>query len=172
LTAAPLFDVALDKTPIQSRFALILSGFLLGGIPIVLPYMANLKGFGEILANVRELSPEARRILAVGDSGTYARLGQNDDLGHAVGLGNWKLACPLFHQYPFLPKAILDDALNCASKTPVLILAASLRQETVFQWNESFSMTQWNDFVSRAESLAKEFDCDSASGLRVCKRRP
>jgi hypothetical protein len=109
------------------------------------------------------LPPEARQVLAVGDSGTYARLGQNDDLGHAIGLRNWHLACPRFHQYPFLPKELLDEVRDCASKTPVLILSAALKTRDT-------GPAEWNEFVTDIESLVKSYHCDDVSGVRVCRR--
>jgi hypothetical protein len=47
-------------------------------------YLSSIKNFRSTLAQMSTLPPEARQVLAVGDSGTYARLGQNDDLGHAI----------------------------------------------------------------------------------------
>jgi hypothetical protein len=112
---------------------------------------------------MRSLSPAAERLLALGDSGAYARVGISDDLGHAIGLKGWQLACPRFHQYPFLPKEVLDGVRDCASKAPVLILAAS------FTAKEQ-APPQWNEFVGEIENLVSGYRCDAATGLRICRR--
>jgi hypothetical protein len=103
-------------------------------------------------------------LLAYGSGSTYARLGQNDDQGHAVGLGKWKLSCPRFHQYRFESATILNNVLKCASTAPVLIIANSIVPEP-----ESNSPT-WNDFVAGVEQIAKGYSCDASSGLRICVR--
>ena len=163
VAVAPLFELAARKAPVLTLLTVILCACILGGPVTMNRYLSSIKNFRSTLAQMSTLPPEARQVLAVGDSGTYARLGQNDDLGHAIGLRNWHLACPRFHQYPFLPKELLDEVRDCASKTPVLILSAALKTRDT-------GPAEWNEFVTDIESLVKSYHCDDVSGVRVCRR--
>jgi len=163
VAVAPLFELAARKAPVLTLLTVILCACILGGPVTMNRYLSSIKNFRSTLAQMSTLPPEARQVLAVGDSGTYARLGQNDDLGHAIGLRNWHLACPRFHQYPFLPKELLDEVRDCASKTPVLILSAALKARDT-------GPAEWNEFVTDIESLVKSYHCDDVSGVRVCRR--
>ena len=117
----------------------------------------------DLMKTLGALAPEARKVLAVGSTGTYARFGENDDQGSAVGLAKWRLLCPRFHQYPFQPASILDESLKCAENAQVLIVS------------ESFGSTPksptWNEFVAGAQRLLQNYSCDSPSGARACTRR-
>jgi hypothetical protein len=115
-------ELAARRAPVLTLLTVIVCDCVLGGPVTLNRYLSSIKNVRSTLAQMSTLPPEARQVLAVGDSGTYARLGQNDDLGHAIGLRNWHLACPRFHQYPFLPKELLDEVRDCASKATVLIL--------------------------------------------------
>ena len=124
-----------------------------------------MSAFHSSYAALGELSPAAHRVLSIGGSGTYARLGTNDDSGAAVGLSNWRLACPRFHQYPFQSATLLNEVFKCSSSAPVLIIAESLAPRT--------GWPSWNEFVVKVEDLAAhEYSCDANSGLRVCTRNP
>lgn len=67
----------------------------------------------------------ASAILASRPPGSYARVGDNDDDFHAVGLSSWRLGCPRFHQYYFQPKAVLDETLACLPRVDAIIVAPS-----------------------------------------------
>jgi hypothetical protein len=138
-------------------------GYLFGGAPGPAAYTQSFAGAYASYAGLSELSPEARRLLSIGTSGTYARFGTNDGQGHALGLRRWKLACPRFHQYYFEPPALLNRVFECASTAPVLIISMH------FEPNTSPS---WNEFVARVEGLlAEKYSCDASTGLRICRRR-
>jgi hypothetical protein len=116
------------------------------------------------ISRLGSLSPAAQRVLAVGVSGSYARLGgNNDDQGHAFGLENWTLVCPRFHQYPFESEQILDKVLACASSAPTLVVAEDLAS--------SEGSPIWNRFVRNVEDLlSSSYSCDAKTGLRICRR--
>ncbi len=117
------------------------------------------------MSALQSQSPETQRLLALGQSGSYARLGTNDDGGHAAGLRHWKLQCPKFHQYAFQPDRVLNETFACASTSPVLLIANSFQTED--------GRPAWNEYVAKVEHLlSTSYDCDASSGLRVCKRRP
>lgn len=158
-----LLDAAADRARLPTLGLVVLTGYVLAGAPGPTEYIRSLNEAGVSYSGLSELSPEARRLLAIGSSGTYARFGTNDDLGHALGLRRWKLACPRFHQYYFEPAAVLNRVFKCASMAPFLIISANFEPNT---------LSSWNDFVARVEYLLTErYSCDARSGLRVCRRR-
>ena len=143
-------------------------------------YVTSVASFHQSYAALGELSPEAQRLLTIAGSGTYARFGLNDDMGHAIGLRHWKLACPRFHQYTFELAALLNEAFECASKAPVLVISANLKplsDAALSAWAVSARLSpdawlSWNEFVARVEHLSESYSCDASSGLRVCRRPP
>jgi hypothetical protein len=162
LSLISLLDTSLKIARLRTLGLIFLIGLLMAGPLTVRGYVSAVHHFREAYAELNELSPETRRLLAIGSSGTYARFGQSDDDGHAVGLGNWKLACARFHQYPFESATLLNEVFECASTAPVLIISAGLAPEP--DW------PSWNEFVARVEHLAENYSCDASSGLRVCTR--
>jgi hypothetical protein len=165
LGLAPLFALVEGKARFLTLLMIVLCAAMLGGSLSLSRYVRSVRDFRSSLAQIRSLPPETQRLLESGDSGVYARLGGNDDLGHAIGLKGWHLACPRFHQYPFLPKEVLDGVRDCARKVPVLILAAS------FKAKEQAS-PQWNEFVAEIERMVSGYRCDADTGLRVCHSIP
>ena len=78
------------------------------------------------ISKLSSLSPEARALLALGKTGNYARIGTNDDYGHAYGLRDWKLVCRVYQIYPIYPKAMekyLKETLNCLPDATVIIVS-------------------------------------------------
>lgn len=126
-------------------------------------YVNSVLSAPQSLRALREVPPETQAILSVGQHGTYARVGQNDDRGHAYGLGNWKLACPRFHQYPFDSPQALEDVVQCLPKASVILVSPSavpVEDNTV-----------WNAYLERVETLLRtSFSCAEWSGERICKR--
>ena len=160
-------DFAFDRS-VFSAFALSLCmAYFLGGAFPLRAHFAAVAEFRQNYAELKALPPETARLLAVAQSGTYARIGQYDDRGHAIGLDNWRLLCSRFHQADFEPKASLQRTFDCASKAPVLLIGND------FMAAEGQPVRpQWREFVDRVESmLASEYSCDAPSGMRVCVRR-
>jgi hypothetical protein len=61
-------------------------------------------------------------------------------------------------------------AQGCAARRPRLRLNGS-SIDSIREPRAWPSYADWNDFVSKAELLAKGYACDSRDGLRICKRR-
>jgi hypothetical protein len=97
---------------------------------------------------------------------TYARLGQNDERGHARGLRSWSLACPRFHVYSFQSAEVWEETARCALDAPVLILGWT------FSTGGWWQSAEWDRFVTSTEvEIARLFDCREKNGVRVCTRR-
>lgn len=169
LALAPIFDLAVTVPHARlSTIAVVaLAGYFLGGSIGPGQLARAFFKFPQTYASLIELSPETKRMLAMSSAGSYARLGANDDTGHAIGLRQWKLVCARFAQYPFEPAELLFPALECASKAPFLLVSASFAPS-----DGPYTNPAWNEFVARGERmLAEEYTCDAKTGLRVCKRR-
>ena len=147
--------------PVVAAFLLALTLLLCRPLAVV----ESWQRLPEVWAEHDRQPPEAQQLRGLGAGGEYARLGQNDDDGHAAGLpASWELSCPRFHQYPFESEEVLDDVLDCAAEAPVVLVSGTLVPER--------GWPQWNQYVSEAEQLlAEEFDCRGASDVRVCTRR-
>ena len=165
ISLSSLLDASVEVARLRTLGLIFLIGLMMSGTLTLKEDFGAVRSFREAYAALDEVSPETRRLLAIGSSGTYARLGQNDDDRHAVGLSNWKLACPKFHQYPFFSAAVLNEVFECASTVPVLIVSAEIAPEP--------DRPSWNEFVANVENLlAHNYSCDANSGLRVCTRFP
>jgi hypothetical protein len=165
---ARFFDNLMRRAFVPAVVASLCLAFILAGIPSSRGYLSDLANFFSRYARLQGLSPEAARLLSVSTSGTYARLGRNDEMGHAVGLRHWTLACPRFHQYPFESEAILNETFECASRSPTLLIGANLGTAE----GGAYNWPAWKHYVSRIEELlSTHYTCDASSGLRVCVRR-
>lgn len=143
--------------------AFVCLAILLSGPVLPLQYVNSVLSAPQALRDLREVPPETQAILSVGQHGTYARVGQNDDRGHAYGLGNWKLACPRFHQYPFDPAQALEDVAGCLPKASVVVVSPSAVPVV--------GNTVWNAYLERVETLLRtNYSCTEWSGERICKR--
>ena len=168
LCLAPLFELTFMRARILTLCLMTTAAILLSGATrsTFFLYVKAFKDMPESIVALRELSPETQRLLASGPPGTYARIGMDDDQGHAFGLGEWQLACPKFHQYCFQPSAVLNETANCISTVPTLIVADSIRPVEVCRpWPD------WDEFVARLQRLlAADYTCDANEGLRICQR--
>jgi hypothetical protein len=158
-----LLGASLYGNSIPTLLLVVSVSLLLGGTTDLAPYTNDPVEMVRLEVSLLDAPPtESRRLLAIGTSGSYARLGQNDDEGHAIGLSNWKLACPEFNQYPFEPAQNLNKVLDCVRSVPTLIVARSLAEEP--------GRPIWNDFVADVEDLLRSsYHCDAATGLRICQ---
>jgi hypothetical protein len=109
-----------------------------------------------------DLSPATVDLLATGPAGSYARVGLNDELGHAYGLRDWTLACPKFHQYEYDPLRTYQSVEDCIPTAPWLIVGSSLAPKDGYP--------QWNAYVAAVEAIiAKDFTCQSRDWGRLCR---
>jgi hypothetical protein len=163
LCLAPLFDIIRNQSIFLTLSLLIMVALLLGGAGPI-RYGSAFKNLPASVAALRTLSPETQRLLVSGPAGIYARLGGNDDRGHAFGVGQWRLACARFHQYEFQSAEILTNTLECVSTVPTLIVGES------FEAGRD-TWPAWREFVAKAEDLlATDYLCDANGGLRICQR--
>lgn len=115
------------------------------------------------LQSLGSLSTEAQAVLSVGERGTYARVGQNDDRGHAYGLANWELVCPRFHQYPFDSAQTLRDVSVCLPSAEVIVVSPTAAQISGYEL--------WNAYVERVEAMLRvHYSCTSWEDERICVR--
>jgi len=152
------------KIPLPMRLAAVigLSWILSGGAS---PARYS-EAAGRLAGNWRSLSATPQDAMAIMNSSepsTYARLGKNDDNGHAIGLAKWKLGCARFHQYPFDPRETLKNALDCAAHVDTILVTPSFAPEP--------DQPDWNRFVADGEKfLSSSFHCQYQKALRVCRR--
>ena len=170
------------RSTLVAAGAMTLCAVLLSGTLDPRTYLGNPLDFGRKLATLRTLSPETVALL--GATGrvpvAYARIGQNDDRGHAFGLAGYRLACPEFHQYASLPPDRLRWTLDCAAGTPYLIVAESVRPwPAEVDWlpahaNRALMKKTWDAYVEDVEAvLARDYACRTIEGsaARICRRR-
>lgn len=123
----------------------------------------SISSSAQVLASLGSESPEARALLSVGEQGTYARVGQNDDDGHAYGLSGWDLACPKFHQYPFDSVQTLRDVAACIPGAPVIIVSATAAPIA--------GNADWNSYIASVEgTLSADYSCTQWDDKRICVR--
>jgi hypothetical protein len=137
--------------------AVLLSGANLG------VYATSAHDARGALAALGAVPDEAAGLLSLADSGTYARVGQNDDGGHAFGLRRWTLACPRFHQYPFDSAATLGEVAACLPTADYIIVSASAAPVPGRQ--------AWNDYLAEVDRLLDAgYDCAPRGTVRICVR--
>lgn len=116
------------------------------------------------LAVLNDVSAEARAVLSVAPTGTYARLGANDDDGHAYGLRNWKLACPRFQQYAFDNAEVLESVAECLPTADVVLVSPAAGPKE--------GDSTWNAYWAKVESTLQEgYACEKWQEERLCTRR-
>jgi hypothetical protein len=143
--------------------------FLIMIILIYLVSISNLYGVKDNWNNLKlfykidtEKSLGELALLDIARTGTYARLGQNDDYAHAKGLQSWKLACPRFHQYPFEAASIFKQTLDCIDEAEYLIISP--------QFKEYSQTPVWDEFVKLAMiEVGQKFKCKTLLNNQVCQ---
>lgn len=129
---------------------------------------------GEMLSNAHSLSSPQWPVTGLNSlsrtGGTFARVGQNSK-AFTTGLSaNWRLTCPIFHQYPFQPDAILQRTLDCLPTADVVIVDDSMPGDTP---NDGSTITPgvtlgYAAFRERVNSLVTGYDCRTEADVRVC----
>jgi hypothetical protein len=148
--------------PLRLAAAIILS-WVLSGAPSPAHYSEAASRLAIHWKQLNATPQDAAAIMANSTPSTYARLGKNDDNGHAIGLSKWKLGCARFHQYPFDTNRNLKSTLDCAARVDTILVAPSFAPER--------DQPDWNRFVSEGERLlASAFHCQRRNGFRVCRR--
>lgn len=167
LAAAHSVQDHLGSRGLSTRSALTLValaclGLMLSGMGPHM-YLKSLANAPAALSSLASTAPETEAILSIAKSGTYARVGSNDDAGHAKGLGNWQLACPRFHQYPFESEQTLTAVSDCLTTADVVVVTPSAVRVP--------GNSVWNAYIDKVESLLRaDYTCTSSQALRICAR--
>lgn len=160
--AAVLVGSRESPVPLRLASAIILS-WIVSGVPGLGRYGEAASRLADNWKQLNTTPPDTIAIMENSAPSSYARLGKNDDNGHAIGLSKWKLACPRFHQYPFDTKEQLKNTLDCAARADTILVTASFAPEQ--------DQSHWNRFVADGEKmLASAFHCRRRGVLRLCRR--
>ena len=103
-----------------------IAALLLSGLPSVKAYLDPILYFRGNAVTYFTPSAEAELIMSTGTPTSYARVGRGDGQDHALGLNEWKLACPFFTQFTWESSAVLDATLNCLPNARVILVEANL----------------------------------------------
>ncbi len=149
--------------PVRGLALLAVTAYALGGALHPTFYLQSARGLPDTVRALEEVPPTTA-LVAGSPITTYARAGSNDTTAHAVGLGDVRLACPRFHQYPIEPATILDLTAACLPRADAIIVDESVRPEA--------GEPAWNAYVARVRTLvATGYDCVPTTGSEVCFRR-
>lgn len=136
---------------------------LLAGLPSWGPYLSHLEYARANLNMQGGIPREAALILETGPPSTYARVGQGDDPGHAIGLTDWKLACPRFQQYWWESDEVLGESLACLPEAKVILVTRDANREV--------TTPMWDRYLAGVEGLlARDYACTDHEGTRICTR--
>ena len=121
------------------------------------------------ISELRSLSPEAKALLTLAETGNYARIGTNDDSGHAFGLRDWTLVCRVYQIYPIYPKAMekyLKETLNCLPDAAVIIVSPEAQNWLSLEIETYGYM---NEFINQVNVILKNnYDCRIVFGISRC----
>lgn len=158
-----------DKPNLVILVTVILAVILGGPKPTTL--LVTYSEMKQELSSLNFLSPEASAILSVTKTGKYARLGTNDDQGHAYGLRNLKLACPYFHLYPSSPifeKAFFKKTLDCLPNADTIIISSTFSPMLNIR---NVDNTPWKIFISNVSQLLEaEYSCKKVNEVTICTK--
>lgn len=163
--------VSLIQPVMLARPAIFLGGLAvlavgLSGVTSPATYAKAVRSFPWSLAQIGEVSPEAAAILSTGVPRTYARIGQNDDRGHAYGLRDWKLACPRFYQYPFDDPQVLQEVSDCLPSADVIVVSPNAIAKP---GDGSATWSAYLEYVRR--TLDDHYSCRPFQAVTICVRR-
>lgn len=148
----------------------IILAVILGG-PKPTTLLVTYNEMRQELSSLNSLSPEASAILSVTKTGKYARLGTNDDQGHAYGLRNLKLACPYFHQYPSAPifeKSFSKKILDCLPSADTIIVSSTFIPMLDIG---NVNNTPWQIFMSSVSQLLDaKYSCKKINEVMICTK--
>jgi len=165
-------ELVFQHKPYLMILVTIILAILLSG-PKPSTLLVTYKEMKQELLSLNSLSPEASAILTVTKTGTYARIGTNDDQGHAYGLRNLKLACPYFHLYPSAPiaeKTFFKKTLDCLPSADTIVISSTFSPMLNVR---SMSNTPWIIFMSNvSQLLEKKYDCKKINEVTICSKQP
>lgn len=149
-----------------------LAGVLAGGVAPQLAVM-GLQGSLTQARSLSEQSAASKALVDRAESSSYARLGDNTDDAHAVGLRDWTLACPRFAQYGTDGPAVRDEMLACLPGAQYVIVDEKFAPIEVgaYGYGVIGSFDNWNSLVSDLTTYVdKNYDCLDIPDGRLCER--
>ncbi len=149
------------RRPVTIAFCVLVAVLLAGSsTPLASPSLRNAR---TTVASLTAVPPESAGLEALAPTGGYARVGQNDDAGHAFGLRGRDLVCPRFHQYPFESADVLAKTLVCLPRADVIVVSPMATPVP--------DAPPWNRFIQQVErTLAEGYSCQPWNGERICTR--
>lgn len=148
-------------------FVVAVALVLAGSNPRV--FLASAQGARAAVSSIMEPSVETRALRSFGETGSYARIGTNDDYGSATGLRDWALACPAFHQYPYDPEFRLQSIVDCLPDADAVIVSPSGQSWLASppEGDGTFA-----DFLSSVRAILDEdFTCEPFESVLLCRHR-
>ena len=161
----------------DNSFDVTRSFLLLGVIAVGLsganpnPYLKSIKEIQIFTSSFSSQSTSTQLLKNFASKGDYMRIGSNDDFGHAFGLENWNLTCPIINQYTFTPSSRLRDLVSCMASSDFILISESgmsllKRSEMNLNWRLYGPIME--------ATLKKDFDCQifrrSHDNIKICKR--
>lgn len=135
----------------------------LSGIPSPRAYITPVEYARAIIWEQTQIPPAAQLILQTGPPTTFARIGGGNDEGFGRGLGDWRLACPLFGQSTLTTPVLLDQTLECLPEANVVFIDNDA--------TGGASDSPWDTFIRGVNSLMDaDYRCESESVGRICVR--
>lgn len=149
------------RRPVTIAVCVLVAVLLAGAsTPLISP---SLRDARTTMASLTAVPPETAGLEALAAGGGYARVGQNDDAGHAVGLRGRDLVCPRFHQYPFESADVLAETLVCLPHADVIVVSPLATPVP--------DAPAWNRFIEQVERILVEgYSCQPWNGERICTR--
>ncbi len=164
----------LSNRPLGSFAILLLVSIVLGGPKqgVIFTTPAEMR---VAIEKLMTLPDEARALSNEESFSSYARLGSNDDFGHAMGLRKWNLACPYIEFYPKFATSqdpIFESMLECMSKNkPQYILVSTTFKDWLANPG-AYGPNNWENFINRTQLLLTEkYICLPKQELLVCERK-
>lgn len=95
--------------------------------------------------------------------GSYARIGANDEAGHAYFTQDWRLECPRFHQYERIGEVAGAELVDCLPRADVVVVSGRGQR-----WLLPGGLGRASGEITRI--LQEDFVCSDQDGLMVCIR--
>ena len=133
--------------------------FLAGAAYLRPPNMENVRSWAD--APQKEVSDALQRAGTVSTQRdvewTYFHMGANSERAHGAFLpATFRLACPRFHQYPWLPPKALRETIECVKRERPQLIAVTPTLRESQSWGKTMSTpAPWSRYVRDAFALLK-----------------
>jgi hypothetical protein len=131
--------------------------FIAGATYLRLPAMENVRSWADAPEqDVSDALQRAATVLTQRDARwRYFHMGANSERAHGAFLPpNFRLACPRFHQYPWLPPKALRETIECVKhERPQLIAVTPTLRESQSWANTMSTPAAWTRYVRDATAI-------------------